>query len=177
MFCMQATPKKQYSRVSLHYLSTTSCFFLFHVDARSSFEINLRFNSNGGAESAINNWVKLAWMKWKQLTGVLCDKKISINLKDKVHKMVIKPKMTYMEQCVGRLEKRREQIVAEIRMLRRIRGKTRKYHVRNQVIQKEGGEGDGEREGEREEEEREREREREREAEGKRVWIIVFVIR
>ena len=33
------------------------------------------FDSNGGAERDINNRVKLAWMKWKQLTGVLCDKK------------------------------------------------------------------------------------------------------
>ena len=33
------------------------------------------FDSNGGAERDINNRVKLAWMKWKQLTGVLCDKR------------------------------------------------------------------------------------------------------
>ena len=41
------------------------------------------FDSNGGAERDINNRVKLAWMKWKQLTGVLCDKKVPIKLKDK----------------------------------------------------------------------------------------------
>ncbi len=35
-------------------------------------------DSNGGAERGINNRVKLAWMKWKQLTGVLCDKKVPI---------------------------------------------------------------------------------------------------
>ena len=45
------------------------------------------------------------------------DNKEPINLKDKVYKTVIKPKMTYMEQSVGQLEKRREQIVAEMRML------------------------------------------------------------
>ena len=42
------------------------------------------FDSNGGAESNIHKRVKLAWMKWKQLTGVLCDKKVPIKLKDKV---------------------------------------------------------------------------------------------
>ena len=47
------------------------------------------FDSNGGAESDINNRVKLAWMKWKQLTGVLCHKDVSIKLKDKVYKTVI----------------------------------------------------------------------------------------
>ena len=40
------------------------------------------FDSNGGAERDISNRVKLAWMKWKQLTGVLCDKKVPIKLKD-----------------------------------------------------------------------------------------------
>ena len=33
------------------------------------------FDSNGGAERDINNRVKLAWVKWEQLTGVLCDEK------------------------------------------------------------------------------------------------------
>ena len=33
------------------------------------------FDSNGGAERDINNRAKLAWIKWKQLTGVLCDDK------------------------------------------------------------------------------------------------------
>ena len=54
-----------------------------------------KFDSNGGAERDINNMVKLAWMKWKQLTGVLCDTKVSIKPKDKVYKTVVKPTMTY----------------------------------------------------------------------------------
>ena len=53
------------------------------------------FDLNGGAESDINHRVKLAWMKWKQLTGVLCDKK----LKDEVYKTVIKPAMTCGAEC------------------------------------------------------------------------------
>ncbi len=51
-------------------------------------------DSNGGAERDVNNRVKLALMKWKQLTGVLCDKKVPITLRDKVYKTVIKPTMT-----------------------------------------------------------------------------------
>ena len=39
----------------------------------------------------------LAWMKWKQLTGVLFDKNLAINLKYRVYNYttVIKPTMTY----------------------------------------------------------------------------------
>ena len=93
-------------------------------------------NVNGGAERDINNRVKLAWMKWKQLTGVLCDKKVPIKLKDKVYKMVIKPTMTYAAECWAVRKKDENRLhVAEMRMLRWIRGKTRKDHVRNQSIQ------------------------------------------
>ena len=112
------------------------------------------FDSNGGAERDINNPVRLAWMKWKQLTGVLCDKKVPIKLKDKVYKTVIKPTMTYGAECwvvrkkdenrlkrkkdENRLKRKKDENrlqVAEMRMLRWIRGKTRKDHVRNQSIQ------------------------------------------
>ena len=94
------------------------------------------FDSNGGAERDINNRVKLAWMKWKQLTGVLCDKKVPIKLKDKVYKTVIKPTMTYGAECWAVRKKDENRLhVAEMRMLRWIRGKTRKDHVRNTIIQ------------------------------------------
>ena len=75
-------------------------------------------------------------MKWKQLTGVLCDKKVPIKLKDKVYKTVIKPTMTYGAECWAVRKKDENRLhVAEMRMLRWIRGKTRKDHVRNQIIQ------------------------------------------
>ena len=47
-------------------------------------------DSNGGAERDINR-VKLAWLRWKQLTDVPWDKKVPIKMKDTVYKMVIKP--------------------------------------------------------------------------------------
>ena len=60
------------------------------------------FDWNGGAERDINNRVKLAWMKWKQLTGMLRDKKVPIKLKDKEHNTVIKPTMTYRAESIER---------------------------------------------------------------------------
>ena len=63
---------------------------------------------------------------------MLCDKNVPIKLKDKVYKTVIKPAMTYGAECwaVRKKDENRLQ-VAEMRMLR----KTRKDHVRNQIIQ------------------------------------------
>ena len=94
------------------------------------------FDSNGGAERDINTRVKLAWMKWKQLTDVLCDKKVPIKRKDKVYKTVIKPTMTYGAKCWAVRKKDENRLhVAEMRMQRWIRGKTRKDHVRSKTIQ------------------------------------------
>ena len=88
------------------------------------------FNSNEGADSDINNRVKLAWMKWKQLTGVLCDNKVPIKLKDNVYKTVIKPTMTYGAEYLAVRKKDENRLqVAEMRMLRWIRGNTRNDHV------------------------------------------------
>ena len=92
------------------------------------------FDSNGGAESNIHKRVKLAD---EMEAAVLCDKKVPIKLKDKVYKTVIKPTMAYGAECWW-VRKKDENIilqVAEMRILRWIRGKTRKDHVRNQVIQ------------------------------------------
>ena len=67
---------------------------------------------------------------------MLCDKKVPFKLKDKVYKTVIKPTMTYGADCWAIRKKDENRLhEAEMRMLRRIRGKTRKDHVRNQRIQ------------------------------------------
>ena len=75
------------------------------------------------------------------MPGVLCDKKVPIKLKDKVYKMVIKPTMTYGAECWAVRKKDENRMhAAEMRMLRWIKGKTRKDHVRNQIIQEDANE-------------------------------------
>ena len=70
------------------------------------------------------------------IAGVLCDKKVLIKLKDKVYKTVIKPTMTYGTECWAVRKKDENRLhVAEMRMLRWIRGNTRKDHVRNKTMQ------------------------------------------
>ena len=67
---------------------------------------------------------------------MLRDKKVPIKLKDKVYKKVIKPTMTYGAECWTVRKKDENRLhVAEMRMVRWISGKTRKDHVRNQIIQ------------------------------------------
>ena len=41
------------------------------------------FDANGGAEKDVNNRVKIAWSKWIETTGVMCDRNIQTTLKTK----------------------------------------------------------------------------------------------
>ena len=73
-----------------------------------------------------------AWSKWRETTGVMCDRNIPTKLKDKVYKTAIKPAMVYGAECWAvRKKEERKLHTTEMRMLRWARGKTRLDHVRN----------------------------------------------
>ena len=96
------------------------------------------FDANGGAEKDVNNRVKIAWSKWRETTGVMCDRNIPTKLKDKVYKTAIKPAMVHGAECWAvRKKEERKLHTTEMRMLRWARGKTRLDHVRNVDIWKE----------------------------------------
>ena len=90
------------------------------------------FDANGGAEIDVNNRVKIAWSKWRETTGVMCDRNIPTKLNDKVYKTAIKPVMVYGAEC-GAVRKKEERKLhtTEMRMLRWARRKMRLDHVRN----------------------------------------------
>ncbi|KAG5594303.1 hypothetical protein H5410_035535 [Solanum commersonii] len=74
---------------------------------------------SGDIDDDVTHRVGAAWMKWRLASGVLCDKKISPKLKERirVHKMH----------------------VAEMRMLRWMCGHTRSDKIRNEVIREKVG--------------------------------------
>ena len=51
------------------------------------------FDANGGSEKGVNNRVKIAWSKWRETTGVMCDRNIPTKSKYKVYKEAIKTAM------------------------------------------------------------------------------------
>ena len=99
------------------------------------------FTNEGGSPDDVNNRIIIGWVKWKEGSGVMCDRKMPVESKDKVFKTIIRPAMTYTVQNVGQSKFSRtkfsKQNSAEMRMLRWARGKTRLDHIRNEGIRKE----------------------------------------
>jgi hypothetical protein len=63
--------------------------------------------------------VSAAWMKWRQVTGVLCDKKIPLRLKSKIYRTVVRPVALFGTECWPTTKKHEQALHAmEMRMLR-----------------------------------------------------------
>lgn len=79
--------------------------------------------------------VNAAWMKWRQVSGVMCDRRMPIRLKAMVYKSVIRPVALYGSECRPATSKCEQTLhVMEMRMLRWCLGLTRLDHVRNDVV-------------------------------------------
>ena len=83
----------------------------------------------------VSHKIKAGWMKWRQASGVLCDKRVSHKLKGKFYRTTIRPAMSYGAECWPTKRRYVQQIsVAEMRMLRWFCGHTRRDRVRNDDI-------------------------------------------
>ena len=86
----------------------------------------------GSCQAEVAARVDAAWCKWRELTPVICDKKILARLTAKVYKSMVRPVLLYgaetwvtKETDMKLLEK------TEMRVLRWIRGVSLKGHVRS----------------------------------------------
>ena len=57
------------------------------------------FAAEGGSETDVNTRVEAAWANWRTMSGVMCDKKMPIQIKDKIYKTTVKPEMTQGFEC------------------------------------------------------------------------------
>ena len=89
----------------------------------------------GGMDTEIAKRVGAGWMNWKKCSGVLCDKKMPVKLKGKVYRTVVRPAMLYGAETWATTKRQESRIeVNEMRMLRWMRGVTRKDKIRNEHI-------------------------------------------
>ena len=54
---------------------------------------------NGEIDEHMNQRIKIEWRKWKNASGVLCNKKIPLRSKGRVYRMVIRPALLYGAEC------------------------------------------------------------------------------
>ncbi len=77
------------------------------------------FTSEGGSQDDVNNRIRIGLMKWKEASGVMCDRKMPVKLKDKFFKTMIRPAMIYGSGCWSVKKKDENKLnSAEIMMLR-----------------------------------------------------------
>ncbi|KAI5742912.1 hypothetical protein M8J77_012557 [Diaphorina citri] len=92
-------------------------------------------NKEGELDCEIAHRVSAAWMNWKKMTGVLCDndKRMSLKMKGKVYRTVVRPAMIYgAETWAVKMVHEKRLEVAEMRILRWSCGVTRLDKIRNE---------------------------------------------
>ena len=91
--------------------------------------------SDGSLDPEINHRIQSGWKNWKDVSGVLCDKKISARVKGKVYKTVVRPAMMYGGETWPIKKAQGQRLdVAEMRMLRWMCGITMMDKIRNERI-------------------------------------------
>ena len=102
--------------------------------------LGVTISEEGDSEEAVRARVSAAWGKWRDLSGVISDKKMPRKLKIKLYMTVIRPVLLYGAEC-WTVRKKEEQILekTEMRMLRRIKVVTLTDKVKSVDIRKELG--------------------------------------
>ena len=91
--------------------------------------------SEGRCKEEVRGRIQSGWMSSKKMSGVLCDRKLSARVKDKMYKSVVRPAMLYgmetvvvTERQVGKMED------AELKMVKWALGETTKDKIRNESV-------------------------------------------
>jgi hypothetical protein len=88
---------------------------------------------DGNIDEDVANRIKVGWSKWRQASGVLCDKRCYPAIKGAVYKAMVRPALMFGAECwATKEEDMRKLEVAEMRMLRWMGGFTRMDKIRNE---------------------------------------------
>ena len=73
----------------------------------------------GNMEREIGNRIQAGWASWRKCSGVMCDKRMTMRLKKRIHTTVIRPALIYGAETWATTKREEERLnVAELRMLR-----------------------------------------------------------
>ncbi|XP_063597217.1 uncharacterized protein LOC134773901 [Penaeus indicus] len=86
-------------------------------------------------EKEVNFRIQCGWNNWRKVSGVICDKRVPVRLKGKVHKAVVRPALIYsLEVAPLKKSEEKKMNAAEMNMLRWMVGVTRRDRIRNEYI-------------------------------------------
>ena len=95
--------------------------------------------AEGGSWKAVKQRVKVAWMKWRDMSGVRCDKRMPRKVKRKTYRAVIRLVLLHGTKCWTIRKKEENLMRTEMRMLRWILGVSLKDKIRNEEIRRRCG--------------------------------------
>jgi hypothetical protein len=91
--------------------------------------------NDGKCDKDVQHRIQTGWMKWRSLSGVLCDRRMPIKLKGKIYNTVIKPVLLYGSECWTRMKTHTQKMsVTETRMLRWAGGVTLLDRLQNKHL-------------------------------------------
>lgn len=92
-------------------------------------------HESGGIDHDVQARISAAWAKWREVTGVVCDRRIPTKLKGIIYKSIIRPVLLYGSECWPTLSRHTQELhVTEMKMLRWMCGVTRADRIRNTFI-------------------------------------------
>ncbi|GJW10248.1 ataxia telangiectasia mutated family protein [Tanacetum coccineum] len=95
-------------------------------------------DKTGRTDEDVAHRVTAGWVKWRAASGVLCDRRIPLKLKEKIYRVAIRPAMLYGSECWPITKAQANMVeVAELRMLRWTCGKTMLDMIPNGVFRAE----------------------------------------
>ena len=87
---------------------------------------------NGKCEREVKKRIQAGWSKWRKVSGIICDRKLSTRVKGKVYNTAARPAMLYGMETVALTRRQEAELkVAELRMLRFAMGVTRLDKIKN----------------------------------------------
>ena len=97
-------------------------------------------SQEGGCEAEVESRIKAAWGKWREVSGVVCDKKMPVKLKVKIYITVIRPVLIYGSEAWALRRKEEAKLErTEMRMLRWIMGVSLLERLENDDIRRMAG--------------------------------------
>ena len=70
------------------------------VPRRDTFRyLGSMLQSDGEIDEDVSHRIRAGWVKWRQASGVLCDRKVPQKLKGKFYRTAIRPVMLYEAAC------------------------------------------------------------------------------